>query len=179
MQNRGVETAVLLCLPEADALVGPWREGGDPSAQHGVPAHVTLLYPFLPYDRVDAGVLAELSWFFSGVDAFDVRFAGVGEFAADGVLYLDPEGSSLDQLAGALARRWPETPPYGGAVDAPYAHLTVLRSPDAQVRADAARQIEPSLPLEALAAKAALWACDEHGRWSERHVFGFAGREAD
>ena len=152
---------------------------GDPSASHGVPAHVTLLYPFLPWDRVDAGVLAELAWFFRGVDAFDVRFTGVGEFAADGVLYLDPEGGSLDDLAGALARRWPETPPYGGAVDRPYAHLTVLRDPDADVRAEAARSLAPALPLQAVAAKAALWACDDDGRWTERVVFDLSAREAD
>jgi 2'-5' RNA ligase len=172
-----VETAVLLCVPEADPLVGGWRKAGDPSASHGVPAHVTLLYPFLPWERVDPGVLAELEWFFTGVDAFEVRFDDLGEFADHGVLYLDPVGDHLDELAGALARRWPETPPYGGAVEAPYAHLTVLRDDDPAVRSRAADAVRPGLPLTAVAARAALWACDEHGTWTERAVFSFAAQQ--
>lgn len=110
-----METAVLLCVPEADGLVGPWRDKGDPSASAGVPAHVTLLYPFLDTSLVDEGVVAELDWFFRGVDAFAVRFDAVGEFAAEAV--------------------------------------------------------RDGLPLAATAARAALWTCDEDGRWTETHVF--------
>ena len=168
-----METAVLLCVPEADELVGPWRDKGDPSAALGVPAHVTLLYPFLDSDRVDAGVLAELEWFFRGVDAFSVSFDDVAEFAESGVLYLDPSGPGLDELATALARRWPECPPYAGAVDAPHAHLTVVHSPDSALRDEAGDALRPELPLTAVAAKAALWRCDEHGRWIETDVFEF------
>lgn len=168
-----METAVLLCVPEADELVGPWRDKGDPSASAGVPAHVTLLYPFLDSALVDAGVLAELEWFFSGVDAFAVRFDDVGAFPESGVVYLDPDSRELDQLAAAFARRWPETPPYGGAVDAPHAHLTVVHTSDAALRAEAGDAVRPGLPLTATAAQAALWICDEDGHWSESHVFAF------
>ena len=61
-----MESAVLLAVPEAEPLVHEWRAVGDPSAAHGVPAHVTLLYPFLPSDQLDDGVIAELAWFFKG-----------------------------------------------------------------------------------------------------------------
>ena len=166
-----METAVLLCVPEAEDLVGPWRDKADPSAARGVPAHVTLLTPFLPAERIDEGVVAELSWFFAGVDAFEVRFDRVGEFAEPGVVYLDPVGPALDELATALARRWPEAPPYEGRVDAPHAHLTVVHTPDAALRAQAAEEAQAGLPLVATVAQAALWVCDEHGRWSEAHTF--------
>jgi 2'-5' RNA ligase len=172
-----VETAVLLCVPEAEQLVGPWREKADPSAAAGAPAHVTLLTPFLPADLVDDGVLAELGWFFLGIDAFGMRFDDVGEFPASGVLYLDPAGRELDELAAALARRWPETPPYDGRVDAPHAHLTVVRTPDAALRAQAAEAVQAGLPLTATAAQASLWTCDEAGRWSEAHTFAFGAPE--
>ena len=172
-----METAVLLCVPEAEELVGPWRDKADPSAARGVPAHVTLLTPFLPADRIDAGVLGELGWFFAGVDAFEIRFDGVGEFRESGVVYLDPVGNELDELAAALARRWPETPPYEGRVDAPHAHLTVAHSDDAGLRAQAADAVRAGLPLAATAAHAALWTCDESGRWSEAHTFEFGAPE--
>lgn len=164
---------MLLCVPEAEPVVAAWRAKGDPAAAVGIPAHVTLLYPFLPPDRVDEGVLAEVEWFFHGVDSFEVRFEQVRELEDSGVLYLDPAGGELDDLAAAFARRWPETPPYRGAVTRPHAHLTVVHSDSASMRAAAAEALRPSLPLVARTSQAALWECDETGTWSERQVFSF------
>ena len=166
-----METAVLLAVPEADGLVGPWRAKADPSAALGVPAHVTLLYPFLPVDRVDAGVLAELQWFFRHVDPFGVRFDDLGEFHEGGVVYLDPADDDLDQLIRALSRRWPECPPYGGVFDAVHAHLTVVQSTDAALRAEAAAGVRAGLPLEADVRQAELWSEGPDGRWSCREAF--------
>lgn len=168
---------MLLCVPEAEELVGRWRDKADPSAAAGVPAHVTLLTPFLPADRVDAGVVAELEWFFAGVDAFAVDFEEVGEFPEPGVVHLTPVTRALDELAEALARRWPEAPPYEGRVGAPTAHLTVVRTDDAGLREQVREAVADGLPLTATVAQAALWACDEHGRWSETHRFDFGAAE--
>ena len=93
-----MESAILLCVPEAEALVHEWRLKGDPSAAHGVPAHVTLLYPFLPVESLDEGVLAELAWFFRGIDAFPVRFTSVQRW----------EDAGADQLTfGMLSQETP------------------------------------------------------------------------
>jgi hypothetical protein len=170
-------SAVLLCVPEAEPLVHTWRSTGDPSAARGVPAHVTLLSPFLPADEIDAGVLAELEWFFAGVDAFGMRFAELGCFESDGVLYLEPQGESLEQLAAALALRWPECPPYEGRHAEPHPHLTFVRTHDGALRARAEAAVQRGLPLEAIAAQAALWVCDDGGRWSEHTVFAFGPGE--
>ena len=177
MADETATSAVLLCVPEAEPLVQAWRSTGDPSAARGVPAHVTLLAPFLPADRIDAGVLAELEWFFAGVDAFRLRFASLGCFERDGVLFLEPEGTGLQELADALARRWPETPPYRGRHADPQVHLTVVHTDDGQVRTRAQAAVEPGLPLHAFAEQAALWVCDDDGRWSEQAVFPFGPRE--
>jgi hypothetical protein len=177
MTDGAGTSAVLLCVPEAEPLVHRWRSTGDPSAARGVPAHVTLLAPFLPADAVDAGVLAELEWFFAGVDAFRLRFAELGCFEADGVLYLEPEGESLDELATALSRRWPECPPYGGKHEKPHPHLTVVHTPDGELRARAEAAVQRGLPLEVVAAQAALWVCDDGGRWSEHSAFAFGPGE--
>jgi len=170
-------SAVLLRIPEAEPLVHAWRSTGDPSAARGVPAHVTLLAPFLPAAAVDAGVLGELEWFFAGVDAFRMTFSAVGCFEAEGVVYLDPDGPGLDDLAGALARRWPECPPYGGRHRDPHTHLTVVHTPDAALRTRASAAVERGLPLVAHASHAALWVCDDAGRWSERATFPFGQPE--
>lgn len=168
---------MLLSVPEAEPLVQAWRRDGDPAAARGIPAHVTLLYPFLPLDQVDEGVLAELGWFFGHVDAFEVEFHAVREFARSGVVYLDPVGRELDDLAAAFARRWPETPPYAGAVDRPHAHLTVVRTDDSALRAQACAEVGRELPLRATASRAALWACDDEGRWTEREHFDLGALE--
>jgi len=41
-----VESSLMIVVPEAERLVKPFREKYDPSAAVGVPAHITLLYPF-------------------------------------------------------------------------------------------------------------------------------------
>ena len=170
-----MDTAVLLALPEAEPLVHEWRGKGDPSAAHGVPAHVTLLHPFLPSGRIDDGVLAELTWFFRGVDAFAVCFDRVGRFEHEGVVYLAPAGPALTDLARALARRWPECPPYAGAVapDEVLAHLTIVHTDDRALRQSAGDAVSPQLPLVARAARASLWVCDDEGEWSEQASFPF------
>ena len=40
-------SAVVVEVPEAEPLVGAWRLRFDPVAALGMPAHVTLLYPFV------------------------------------------------------------------------------------------------------------------------------------
>ncbi|MER5350290.1 hypothetical protein ABT093_08150 [Kitasatospora sp. NPDC002551] len=54
------ESAPILPVPRAEAVVGPWRERYDPSARLGVPARVTVPHPFPPADRLDAAVLGGL-----------------------------------------------------------------------------------------------------------------------
>ena len=172
-----MESAVLLCVPEAEPLVGAWRQKAVPSAAKGVPAHVTLLYPFVPAEQLDAGVFAELEWFFKGVDAFPLLFDGVGEFAEEGVVYLEPADRALADLTKALALRWPECPPYAGKHDELVPHLTAVHTSDAALRAEASAALREGLPLQAVAAQAALWECDEHGMWSERATFEFGLHE--
>lgn len=177
MSDGAGSSAVLLCVPEAEPVVHAWRSTGDPSAARGVPAHVTLLSPFLPAYRIDAGVHAELAWFFAGIDAFSLRFSAVGCFEHAGVLFLEPDGDGLDELADALARRWPETPPYGGKHRHPHAHLTVVHTDDDALRTRAGAAVEQRLPLTARASHAALWVCDAGGRWTETALFPFGQPE--
>ena len=56
-----LESALVALVPEAECLVKTFRDRYDPSAALGVPAHITLLYPFKPADQIDAVVLAQLA----------------------------------------------------------------------------------------------------------------------
>lgn len=174
-----MQTAILLCVPEAEPLVHEWRLAGDPSAAHGVPAHVTLLYPFLPADAIDEGVLGELGWFFRGVDAFPVQFTRVRRWEESGVVWIEPASDALVQLTRALARRWPECPPYAGEIpiDELVPHLTIVQTEDRVLRQSAANAVSPGLPLHVVVSSAALWQQDENGDWSERASFALGPRE--
>lgn len=170
-----VESAILLTVPEAEPLVGELRRLGDASAAQGVPAHVTLLYPFVP--DPDVGVVEELRFFFAGVDGFHLDFAAVGEFPE--VVYLAPEQThEVRELTDALARRWPDFPPYGGLFEQVVPHLTVVDTPDAALRERARKEAEAGLPVRAVAREAALWVHDDDG-WRQLAVFPLAPPDHD
>lgn len=171
-----MESAILLTVPEAEPLVGHWRERGDPSAAVGVPAHVTLLYPFV--SDPDVGIVEELRWFFRGVDGFPLTFSAIGQFPQ--VVYLAPDqADECHQLTAALARRWPSCPPYDGefSVAEVVPHLTVVDSEDEQLRSRACVEVQRGLPVRSTARQAALWVSGEGGRWSELAVFPLAAGE--
>lgn len=55
------QTGLIVKIPEVERAVCGWRERLDPSAQAGVPAHVTVLFPFLEESRIDVLVHSALA----------------------------------------------------------------------------------------------------------------------
>jgi hypothetical protein len=179
--DHRVESAIVLAVPEAEPLVGALRQEGDASAARGVPAHVTLLYPFV--DDPDEGVLEELRFFFSHIDALDLDLTSVQQWPEVVYLAMD-QAPEVNDLIAALCRRWPSCPPYGGlfAVEEVIPHLTVIDSPDPALRERAVKELEAGLPLRAQVTEASLWVhggYDGTDRWTLRAVFPLAVREAD
>ncbi|MEU5213028.1 2'-5' RNA ligase family protein [Streptomyces sp. NPDC020742] len=123
------QTGLIVRIPDAEPAVRTWRERFDPSARAGVPAHITVLFPFLDESRIDARVRSALTDVFSRHHAFDLRFASCGRFP--GVLYLAPEPDTpVRRLTEAIADRWPEAPPYGGKFTDVVPHLTLADGQD-------------------------------------------------
>ena len=75
-----IESALVVLIPEAEDLVRDFRNQFDPSAAAGVPAHVTIVYPFKPPFELTAEVIAVLHELFSNVTAFEVSFTGPKRF---------------------------------------------------------------------------------------------------
>jgi O-methyltransferase involved in polyketide biosynthesis len=61
LESPSSETALVVMAAEAEAQVAPIRSIHDPAAALGVPAHITLLHPFVPVARLDAATIAALS----------------------------------------------------------------------------------------------------------------------
>ncbi len=119
------QTAVIVPVPDADVLVDEHRRHLDMAASWGVPAHVSVLYPFVEPTEVDGHVVATLAAVFASVAAFDCRFSRTRWFGHD-VLWLDPEpAQSFRDLTAAVWAAFPHHPPYGGAHDDVVPHLTI------------------------------------------------------
>ena len=116
------ESALVMLVPEAEPLVKPFRDRYDPSAAAGVPAHITLLYPFRSPGEIDRAMLDDLRGCFQGFASFRFSLAPIRRFP-DGVLYLAPDPDEpFRRLVLAIWDRYPETPP-----DAKYCRSPRLR----------------------------------------------------
>lgn len=116
--------AVVVPVPEAELVVARCRGRFDPAAARGVPAHVTVLYPFVAPAALDDGVVTRLGEAVGGVPTFECGFREVRWFD-NGVAWLRPEPDApFRALTAAVARAFPDHPPYAGAHD-PVPHLTL------------------------------------------------------
>ncbi|MFP5282670.1 MAG: 2'-5' RNA ligase family protein [Actinomycetes bacterium] len=119
------ETAVIVPVPAADPVVGAHRRRLDVAASWGVPAHVTVVYPFAPPEVVNDELVDTLAAVARTVPAFGCRFGRTRWFGED-VLWLDPDPDApFRRLTAEVERAFPHYPPYGGAFPDPIPHLTV------------------------------------------------------
>lgn len=167
-------SGLLLPVPEAEPVVGDHRLRWDPPASRAVPAHVTLLFPFVPAAALDDGVERAVGEVLEGFGAFDLRLTRVERFPA-GVLYLATEPAEpFRALTAALGRRFPQHPPYEGRFPDVVPHLTIADSLEAPLD-EIERAVAPGLPVEAKAREVALMVEGDDGRWATRRCYPLAG----
>jgi len=163
-------SALIVEVPEAEPLVHEWRAQYDWSAQHGVPAHITLLFPFVPTERIDDRLLRDLRELFSSQPVFSFRLPRVARFPEVAWLAPDP-AEPFKALSALIVSRYPDYPPYEGVHDEVIPHLTVAEGgPELQDRVETA--LAPHLPIEAEAREVELIVEDELGRWHPGERFG-------
>lgn len=143
------QTALIVPIPDAEPAVGRFRASLDRAASWGVPAHVTVLYPFLPPERIDAAVLATVRDIVAAVPRSDISLTQVGWFG-DAVVWLAPQPDDLfRELTAAVWHRFPEAPPYDGTHSDVVPHLTIGHDAARSVLEDAAEAVAEHLPLRA------------------------------
>jgi 2'-5' RNA ligase len=165
-------TALVARVPEAEPWVGSLRERFDPSARLGVPAHITVLAPFMPPDRVTPDVLRRIGRVLEELPAFSFELRKVGRFAA--TAYLAPEPATpFISLTRAVVAEFPEYPPYGGAHAGVVPHLTVADgdAEQADLAADRlAHVLHSDGPIYATCHTIALLE-NSSGYWKDMHMF--------
>jgi len=152
-------TALIVAVPEAEEAVAALRLRYDSSAALGVPAHVTILFPFVDAATVDEAAIEEVV---AGHEAFDYELISVETFD-DGHVYLAPSHAErFVALTDSVARRWPDYPPYEGAFETVVPHVTVSEQP---------LELALELPIRARADAVTLIEEQTDGRWLSRRRF--------
>jgi 2'-5' RNA ligase len=155
--REGSATTLIVPVPAADGLLQR------SAREKGIPAHITLLYPFLNVRAIDEEAESALAALLAEIPSFDFTLTGTGLFP--GVVYLTPEPAApFVALTRAVAARWPDHQPYGGSYEEIVPHLTVAYG--GSVPGGLAEQ----LPLTARAEE--VWLMSRvAGRWARRGSF--------
>ena len=141
------ETAIIAAIPAAEALVHHHRDALDPAAALGVPAHVTVLYPFVAPAELTEEVMARTAGVVGMLRAVDASFARV-EWFGEQVVYLVPEPDDWFRTAtDALHAAFPQCPPYRGAYEDVVPHLTVGDGGGVDAMRRAAEEVRAGLPV--------------------------------
>jgi 2'-5' RNA ligase len=164
-------------VPEAEPVVASFRSTyAAESVATRIPAHVTLLFPFVDAERVDATLRVVVRQHFAARSAFDARLDGIGRF--DGHVWLVPvPRERFVDLVRVTCDRFPECAPYGRSFSKPVPHLTVgaatpERSTDEIARA-AEAELAPRLPLPFRVDAAWLLVEQADGTWVADERFPF------
>jgi 2'-5' RNA ligase len=171
--------AFIVRVPEAEDCVASLRNRYDASVHLGVPAHITVLVPFMGPDRVTQSVLAQIQAALSQVPSFAFSLRHVRRFPA--TAYLAPEPAEpFIALTRALVHRFPEFPPFRGEHDSIVPHLTVANGNASEATIAAAELeavIQSNGPIPSFCSSVSLLE-NSSGLWREMHVFPLPRRDA-
>ena len=152
-----MESALLLVVPEAEPIVHEHRAQFDRAARVGVPAHLTVIYPFRPVDALSADDLGRLRTVFRSAIRFTVELRTTGWFGDD-VLFLVPENSApIIDLTRQVEAAFPEYPIYGGQFEDIHPHLTIGHDCGAENLRRIQDVVTPTLPVTHHATAIQLW----------------------
>jgi len=165
------ETAIVVRI-RVPAAIERLRRAHDWAAQRGVPAHVTILYPFVDVDDLTPAVREDLGRIAGEFRAFEVTFVSAARWP--GVAYLEPQPSSpFTALIDRVAACFPEHPPYAGAISEVIPHVTVVESHEVALD-EILAAANAALPFTAAAEGLELLAEGEDGRWHRRWSMPFS-----
>jgi 2'-5' RNA ligase len=172
-------TGLIVEVPQAEETVGSLRQRFDASASLGVPAHITVLAPFMAPELITDRVMAQISVALQGVAPFEFSLARVGRFATTAYLAPEPPEPFIE-LTTRLVRNFPAYPAYGGEFSTIVPHLTVAHG-DAEwtaiAEAELMSRLEASNPIRSLCTAVDLLE-DSTGHWKRLVRFELGNNSA-
>lgn len=166
-------SGLVLLVPELAPVIDDLRARHDPAARQGMPAHVTVLYPFMAPASLNASRRRRLADVIRGFPAMRLTFSRVGRFPE--VLWLAPEPvEPVVALVRAIFAAFPDYPPYGGQFETVVPHVTVAHGEGLDLGAlEPALRARLSAPVTACVDSVALFSTVAR-RWREIDRFPLA-----
>ena len=172
------QSALVVVVAEAEPLVGELRSRFDPSALVGIPAHITVLFPFMPVERLTTDVLGKLGTVIGSFVEFEFRLERIGRFPQTTYLAPEPPGPFAEMTA-ALGRVFPDYPSYGGRFSQVVPHLTVADQNEESAEA-AARELADVFgrhgSVRAICRSVVLLENSQDGLWRDYDSFALKRR---
>lgn len=126
--SQGLQSVLIIEVPEAEPAVRRHRERLDANAPLGVPAHITVLAPFMPPEAIDTAVLTKIGHLFADIAPFRFQLDRTCWFG-DQVLWLAPrDPAPFRALTQRVFQAFPAFPWFEGRYDDVVPHLTIGRS---------------------------------------------------
>lgn len=191
MANPGPQSVLIVEVPEAEHAVARYRERFVANARRGVPAHITVLFPFMSPQAIGPAVIAELEHLFAAVSRFRFQLTHTNWFG-DEVLWLGPrDPGPFRALTRCVAEAFPVFPPYQGQFgeveSAVFPHLTVGKTAETVCRTlnggghpvtelrSAESSVRSHLPIDGEATSVTLMTqASAGGQWTKTAAFALA-----
>jgi 2'-5' RNA ligase superfamily len=107
------QTGLVIPVPAADAVLAAVGARYPGTVREGVPAHVSLLYPFVAAAELDERVTSALGELLAEQAPMPVQFAEC--YCREGFVALCPDPiDGLKELMSKAHRRWPDVVAYEG-----------------------------------------------------------------
>jgi 2'-5' RNA ligase len=174
-----LRSALIVNVAEAEGLVSELRGRYDPSATDGVPAHITILFPFREPTAISSDDILTLKRTFLSHPSFAFSLTEIGRWPRTTFLTPKPVEPFIE-LTNAVAGAFPSYPLYEGKYESVIPHLTV-----ADGSAHGAAEAEARLRVLLREHVPVLARCNEieliediSGIWKLRHRFQLASSAA-
>jgi 2'-5' RNA ligase len=170
------QSVILIPVPSADPAVGEWRKKYDDVALHGIPSHITLLFPFKKPSEITQKIIQKLNALFSHVKQFSFTLDNVNTFP--NVIFLEPNPKDkFIELTETIVHNFPDNLPYEGKFPSINPHLTIGGLREEQkihyLKEKIVCDISNKLPIKTKAQEAWLMVKDESGEWHIHTRFPF------
>ena len=175
MTSPGPQSVLIIKVPDAELAVRRHRERLDASAPLGIPAHITVLFPFMPPQTLDTAVLTELERLFAAVSGFSFQLDHTDWFGDD-VLWLAPRAPGpFRALTQHVFGAFPAFPPFEGQFDEVVPHLTIGHGHPLNDLHAAEESVRAQLHIDGHAAEVTLMTQPSAGgHWTEAARFPLA-----
>lgn len=174
-----VETGLILPVPAFESFLQQHRATNSAVSPEGVPAHLTLLFPFLPPFRCEEAH-AEVEGFFDSVEPFEFELTHVGWFEERVVFVAPSDPLPFVALTEQLIGQWTQCIPYGGRHGGKHVpHLTLGIEGTREEMISLAEAAKELLPMKCTAEEAWLMiGTPRPATWEVKRQFTLGGAGA-